>query len=169
MDEIAKHVFDHFVHALANRVGLRVADACLNGFNAVGVEHTLKRKAGEFGATIMCATERARVACEPFLLEFGGSLRGGFIFDAVSFRKGARSVDHGDGIEFDDANVWDRDAPRANRVNSDFFPGLRRVISRRIVATTTARIFVARALITSRHKLSDLGFEVGNPKVSTER
>ena len=61
------------------------------------------------------------------------------------------------------------DAPGTNRVDGDFFPRRRNVVSRRVVAITRARFLVFLTLFAGGDVLVDLGLQIWNKEVSRKR
>mmetsp|Transcript_28340 Transcript_28340/g.43613 ORF Transcript_28340/g.43613 Transcript_28340/m.43613 type:complete len:116 (-) Transcript_28340:735-1082(-) len=80
-----EEILDGLVETLADGICLRILDTGWNRLDTIDLEHGLKIDANEFGALIMNAAKRLRVARQPMVDELHRAMGRCLVFNADTF------------------------------------------------------------------------------------
>jgi hypothetical protein len=126
----------------------------------------LEGNANEFVSWIMDDAQRARITREPLIFEVHCNMLRSLVVDANDFRNGSSSVDDSECMKAEFTDIRKSDLPRANKVDCDFFPRNRNVITRRKVTIGLARLLVALTDVTGMNESLNVALHVRKIEVS---
>ena len=145
--------------AFVDGIGLRVGHCGGGILDPIDGKDMLKGVGYKLVASVVDATEWARVASEPFVVKFHGNMRRGFVVNAEDFGQGSHWVNTGESKEFKVASV-DCDGPGPDKINSYFIPRLCCKIFGWKFTARDARQFAALTSVAGLNKGVALGAEL---------